>query len=216
MNMETKEKKSYLYKSTLLSRKGWTEKAITLFLPVHDKEVQNPRFKKASPSKLYNLQKVEEIEKTDKFIFFTENNKKRLNGALKAVSTKRNNIIEYVNDIEIVVPNIEKKELLSQSIVHYNFIQADWFHNKGGWKKTEKPSIAQQDNDEDFLSRITLNYLRHELTCYEEELSNIFGKVGNDKAYEILKNRINSAIVEKYSFLKSNTNEVVISRYEEG
>ena len=37
---------------------------------------------------------------------------------------------------------------------------------------------ASPENDSEFLDRITVNYLRHELTSYEAELAGLYGLIG--------------------------------------
>lgn len=196
------DKKNYIYKSTLLQRKDWTEKAIKTFLPQHDKEVKNPKYKSAAPSKLYELEKVEAVENSEGFKSFAVKNHKRILGAIQAVSTKYENIMDYVNNIVIEVLLVDKSVLVKKSIEHYNSIQSDWHYNRGGYRKQCDPKTASINSDDSFLRRITINYLRHQLTNYENELSRIYGKVGNDDAYTILKERINQAILDKYEWLK--------------
>jgi hypothetical protein len=45
--------------------------------------------------------------------------------------------------------------------------------------------------------------IRHSYRRYDKELSKLFGKVGKQHGYELLKERINTAIYEKYPFLCS-------------
>jgi hypothetical protein len=188
------DSKKYIYRSTLLKREGWSDKAVKLFLPNHDKEVVNPYYKSSPPSKLYELSKVELAEETNEFKFFVDKNKSRKLGASKATETKREKILKYISEIIITVPDIEKSQLLKDSVNHYN----NWKSNKN---YDSYDRLATIDSDEHFLKRITTNYLRHNLTSYEKELDRIFGKVGTNEAYTILKERINAAIVEKYKWL---------------
>lgn len=57
--------------------------------------------------------------------------------------------------------------------------------------------------DTAFLDRITVNYLRHELSHYEVELTRIFGKVGKEEAYVHLNSKVYAAIAALYPKLAS-------------
>ena len=61
---------SYISKSGLKYR-GWTDKAISIFLPTHDKEVTNPNYSKSHPMRLYLAKRVDDIENTDEYKLFT-------------------------------------------------------------------------------------------------------------------------------------------------
>ena len=60
---------------------------------------------------------------------------------------------------------------------------------------------ASPDDDEDFLHRITVNFLRHECSHYDHELDRLYGKVGHDDAYLLLSGRIFNEIAKQYDWL---------------
>ena len=207
----------YITKSTILERKYWTEKALNLFIPAPNKEVPNPHAKKAPPMKLYLLSIVEEIEKSDNFKSFVEKNNNRVTGAKRAVETKRKLLVEYVKNLNVEVPHFTREELIEKSCRHFNDRikikkerHEEWLlHRK--YEKDEydyfendyEPdfSEATPNSDISFLNRICLNYVRHLLTDYESELKQIEGKVGHNDVYELLKERINDTIKQKYTWL---------------
>lgn len=55
----------------------------------------------------------------------------------------------------------------------------------------------QRPND-DTLNRWCVNYIRHQLTTYDNELYNLIGKIGRDDAYENFKKAVLEKIAEKY------------------
>ncbi len=77
------------------------------------------------------------------------------------------------------------ERLTEKACEHYNRLHE--------FSKTASPNDSPE-----FLSRIARNYIRHELTDYEERLDALFAKVGNESAYNRLKTRINEAISEVY------------------
>ncbi len=65
--------------------------------------------------------------------------------------------------------------------------------------ETDQPR-ANLHSDPECLHRISRNYIRHNLTDYEDRLHQLFGKVGTEQAYARLKKRINRAISKVYGF----------------
>ena len=63
--MEAKEK--YITHSALLKERGWTEKLVKMFLNEPCMTRDNPYYKKASPMKLYRLERVEISEGLESF-----------------------------------------------------------------------------------------------------------------------------------------------------
>jgi len=63
-----------------------------------------------------------------------------------------------------------------------------------------RPVDAKADSD--FLNRIEVNYIRHNLTEYDRELEEMAGKIGVKEAVIKIKNRILDSIAEKYPELK--------------
>ena len=185
----------YITKTNVLGRKGWTQTIIDKFLPKHDKESTNPFSRKAPPVKLYLQSRVEQIENSNEFKVSLEKTLMRKESAAKAVKTKIAKIKQYISTVVIEVPFLGEKELTEKACVHYD--ERNEFN----------PQIygrAADSNDIEFLNRITRNYLRHMLTRYDVELGEIAGKTGNEEAYQLLREKVNKAIEEKYPWLYSN------------
>ena len=174
------------YRSSELKQRGWTEGLIKKFLPKPDETKTNPVIKSAAPMKLYKIKRVERIEKSEKFIKEMESISMRKAAARKAVETKTAKTIEWANSIKIDVPSIDKDKLLRKAIYHYN-----QYHD------TYIGSI-----DEDFANRISTNYIRHECTNYDRVLDSLYGMVGRDKAYDIIKGKVNQEIKEKHNWIQ--------------
>lgn len=88
------------------------------------------------------------------------------------------------------------RQLEFLAIEHYNN-----YHDTLG--KYDFMPVSLCSCSREFLNRITVNYLRHECTDYDYELSEIAGKVGVQDAHDILKERVNEAIYEAYPTLKN-------------
>lgn len=181
-----------------LKKRGWTNKAISKFLgDSPDRTAPNPHYRSAAPMRLYLRAKALELENRDDFKKWIEEiklkSKSRKESSKKAVITKTNKLIEYISHVEVKVPRYDLLKLYHLACEHYNELHCF----RGNFK------TANKNADISFLNRISVNFLRHELTSYEEELYNIFGKVGIREAHESLFKKIMSAISESYPSLNT-------------
>ena len=53
---------------------------------------------------------------------------------------------------------------------------------------------ADASDSPEFLRRITVNYVRHQLTDYDRAYNRLIGRVGHRDAHEILRAEVNTAI----------------------
>lgn len=185
-NPESTQK--YYCRQTLLGR-GWTDSLIRKFLVREDATRTNPRYKCASPMKLYEIRRVLSAESDEDFRLELEKSRKRSEKASARMDAKREELLEYAASVKIKLPDIPYAAVLENAILSYNE-----FHYDDG-------RFADKGSDKEFLKRICINYLRHECTVYEEELDKIFGKVGVREAHDLLQNRINEEIRAKYKEL---------------
>lgn len=180
-------KEKIFFHSSELKQRGWTEGLIKKFLPKPDETKTNPIVKSAAPMKLYKIKRVERIEKSEKFIKEMESISKRKAAARKAVETKTAKIIEWANTVKINVPTFSKDKLERNAIYHYQ-----QYHD----------TIICGPIDEDFINRISTNYIRHECTKYDRILDSLYGSVGKQKAYDIIKEKINQEIRKKHNWIQ--------------
>ena len=179
-------KQKIYYRNSELRQRGWTEGLIKKFLPKPDETKTNPIVRSAAPMKLYKIKRVEKIEKSEKFIKEMESISKRKAAARKAIETKTARTIDWANSVKINVPTLDKDKLLKKAKYHY-----EQFHDT---------SVGSVDNE--FASRISTNYIRHECTNYDRVLGALDGMVGRAKAYEIIKGKVNQTIVDQHEWLK--------------
>lgn len=213
----------YLTKAEVLKREYWTTKTMEEFLPVPDKTASNPKFKSAAPMKLYLESKIIEVEGSVAFIMNRDKVIIRKQRALKAKETKHKKILEWVDSLKIEVPVFSKTELYEKACIHYNQFKKrrasekkerlESWYTRRGYEEVSFSDIEEEIEDllnfdeatlksrATFLNRIATNYIRHQLTSYESELSKLFGKVGRDIAYQKLKDKVNASIYTQYEFL---------------
>lgn len=188
------EKKVYISTGKLKERK-WTEGAIKKFLKEPDKMAQNPFYSKAPEMRLYLLERVEEAEKQQDFQDWLNKSKpgreKISQKSLETAEKRRKELFDYIDKLNIFVQKMPEETLYKSAVKHYNKL----------WFERGKDNSTDINASKDFLNRIAVNMLRHKFSHYENELDNIFGKVGVDDAYILLKNKVLNKIAEIYPFL---------------
>lgn len=143
--------------------------------------------------KFYDLKTVKRKEKTKTFQLLAEKANKRKMSAKKAVETKMNKMNEYLLNLKIKMPNTNKENILLQSVRQHNQIQ-DYYQNYDSCineKDIENVDAKRQ-------IRIVANYIRHQMTDYEEILYDNTGKTGIHHAHDFLKEKITNMVIEKY------------------
>jgi hypothetical protein len=138
--------------------------------------------------RLYWHAGVESAEASVEFQEMQAKRQPRRDAAQRALETKRQTIADYVENLEISVPCLSRKELIERACNSYNA------NREGG-------SRAVPDAEPAFLERICVNYLRHCLTEYERHLEEIAGKVGTREAYLEVKSKVLDAIAAEYDWL---------------
>jgi hypothetical protein len=187
----------YFCKSTLKSR-GWTDRLIELFAGNPDRVVRNPYSSQSPDMKLYLISRIEGIEQQDNFKIELEKSlvrqKRRKDVAIKTKAKT----FDWVNSLP--KPEFESKDkskLIILACEHYN----DLWSFRGKYDK-----IASPTDDVNFINRITVNYLRHACSDYEEYLFNSRGKVGANEARILIKLFILKSIGEFHPWLKQECN----------
>jgi len=193
---------SMITKSQLKLERGWTDKLIKDFLPVPDMTKPNPQYKSGSPMLLFSIERIENVEKTEEFNTQQKIASKRKEASTKAVETKRQQLRNWLDTVEIYIPILDKSKLIKLACNQYNEMQME--------REFEGLSTcgikATKESDTKFLERICVNYLRHCLTKYEEHLEEMSGKVGCGEGYGEIRSKIFSKISKKYPWLADECN----------
>lgn len=165
-----------------LKSRGWTNGLINRFLPTPDETRPNPRFRTVgNPMKLYNAERVERIEASGEFQAAKQKTIARQAAAERAAETKRDAMDDYLSNLTIDIPLMEKETLIQAARANFR-------------------SLGYQEaypSDE----RICVNYLRHCESKYEKELSKLKGKIGAQDAYFEIKQKVLDQIEFTYDWL---------------
>lgn len=183
----------------LIKNRKWTKGLINKFYPVPDVIKLYSRYKKGQLIKLYNIYKVIEIENSKEFkIEFNKlKNKRRiLSEKMKKINEiKLQNTLDFIESINLKIVKIEdKKSLYNLALNNYNRLNP------------KKKLLVLEDVSEEFIKRITINYLRHNFTKYHKylfKIDNAKNMVGRKLAYKRLRYKINKLIFETYPYLKN-------------
>lgn len=108
---------------------------------------------------------------------------------------RRKHLYDQVKNLHISVKKINYDCLLIESINHYN-TRLGVGQNISELGNLNKDTVAK-----DVLDRIMVNFIRHTLTTYHDELHQIHGKLGQHTAYYLLKRKILDTIKGVYPFL---------------
>jgi hypothetical protein len=189
-----------------LKARGWTDALIRTFLGESDETADNPYFRSAAPMRLYRLARVEACEQTPAWIAAHEKTRQRQVRAHAVAQRKRDATFAAVEALTIHVQQMDHEALIHAACQHYNWHQEDV---EDGWAARGRDDDrlyvkrASPDDTPAFLERITVNYLRHQGTAYEDELERLYGTVGADAARMRVKERVLEAIAAHYPHLAS-------------
>lgn len=177
-----------------LKERGWTDATIRDYLGQPDALKLNPYFRSGPKMQLYSLNRINQVEQKPEVVSALEGARKRSESAKMRAATQMAELKKYIDTLQIEVPTFSEEKIIEEACNQYNKFWS--FCN-------EAEKYASPSHDEDFLHRITVNYLRHEMTIYEPELDRMSGLTGSVKARLLLKERILDQIAEVYPFLES-------------
>ena len=177
-----------------LKTRGWTAAGIRRFLGQPDDTKANPLYRRAAPIKLYNISRVDAIEKTDEYQEWKTKSDARRTVARQRAHKKREELINVANEVVITVKKLSRKKVIARAIKAYNY-------NKYNQGKFHAMCPVNVDTDSEFIRRITVNFIRHQLCKYDQILAGNKGKVGVAHAYKIVKRRTLDKIAKVYPYL---------------
>ena len=177
----------YVSIAGIKKRYGVTDKFVKM-LGKPDEEVDNPHYKSSPPMKLFKRDRVEqlieEVKKKDPAFF--ESMQKRRAAASKAVSTKKDYMVNLTKEIlaNLVIKEYDANKIPSLARKQFQMHEIDKFGDVvHEWNGGLRAEVA---------------YIRHQLTNYHDILDKISGKVGSKDAYEAIKKALTDKISADY------------------
>jgi len=193
--------KEFITKTEIKTRRKWTESLITKYLPDPDLIKNNPMFRGASEMKLYKVSRIDEIEKCELFLIDFQKTSLRRKKSKKMVNTKTDNLLNKISNFSISVKEYNRQELIKMVIDSYN------------QRNNHKEPISQRETDQTTMERLMVNYIRHELTSYDDILMELYSKTGKEQAYKLLNERIYKSIGEVYPYLIEECALQIITKF---
>ncbi|MFG1704771.1 hypothetical protein ACFLIM_16415 [Nonomuraea sp. M3C6] len=181
-----------------LRERGWSPTMIRKMLDPPDLLRPNPVFRSASPMRLYETERVMLAERSESFAVLRAGATRQSEAAKAAAERRRGETLAGVEEVRIAIPVLEWDVLARRAVDHRNRRDAE-----RAWDRVDHiPKPARlKEVDGPTLRRWMVNYLRHNLTAYDAELGQLFGKVGRAEGSRLLQRRIYAAIAEAYSVL---------------
>lgn len=173
----------HLTKSALLERAGWTATLVSRLLGEPDQ--RKKVFGRTEPLALYAVARIEQAEAGSEFAQAQAPIAKRKAAAAKAVATKTAKLMAAIEAMPVTVKRLSPVEVRRRAIASYNM-------------RSRGDSFASNADDPAFLERITVNFIRHELTEYDAALWEATGKTGIARAVAEIRRRVYSAIEQAY------------------
>lgn len=182
-----------------LRARGWTPALIRQFLGAPDGERDNPHGRAAAPMRLYLQSRVDAAQQEPAFQQALARAQHRQASAQAVVDRKREALAAWVDGLTIQVPLLEAEVLLQRACAHYNRAE----HVPDGVLERQARQGADRlratpKSDPAFLARITVNYLRHQCTTYEQLLMQTLGHVGVEAAAAAIRQKVLAAIAAQY------------------
>lgn len=173
---------------------GFTDKLIKELLP-DPQLLPNPFYKSAAAMKLWKVSDVEDAMKNPVFQESLNKRKKYQEAAKKALATKVSKLkaetdkfIESINIKHMDIDALREAAIYSKQV---------WYDNQS-YRYGEAYSKNAYGADEDTVKRWMVNFIRHEMTSYDEQLYHMKGRAGIHDMYHDIHNVILDKIALVY------------------
>lgn len=184
-------KHNVICKSSLINDYGFTDKLIKNYLPAPILK-KNPYYR-AHPMKVWTIETLMSLKDNSSFIKDYEQAQKRKatakEGAKKGIATKEK---KYISSMGKALTDIEVTVIPIAKVLHNAIIS---------WEERNE-SVVSGTLDTATKERWMVNYIRHNLTVYDETLYYMPSKTGKKKAYSRYRNNVLDAIAKAYPKLK--------------
>lgn len=162
----------------------------------------NPHYRSGPPVSLYDPLDLLRVSKQARTKAARARTTGRSAAATKAAETKESRLIAEVDALPIRVECVPPDELRRRAIEHYNV------------RRRPDSDRANDFSAADFLLRITVNYVRHELTIYDHALADLWGRAGKIAALYRLRDRVYDEIAKTYPDLAAECDCQRFARYK--
>jgi len=182
-------KNELVCKSELIELRGWTKALIEKFLGVPDETKVNHRYRKSAPIQLFSLDRVKTMESNSLFVEALDKSEKRRKSVR---GTARDKLKEKTSLLKINLKVLDEQVLLDRALKNFNDFKME----------REDYRFADKTSGKTFLDRICVNFIRHNLTSYDQDIEDLFGQQEKDYGLLLLRNKIIKEISKAYPYLR--------------
>jgi hypothetical protein len=173
--------------ATGLRGRGWTPGMVRRLLGEPDLLTPSPVSRAAPKTRLYRLERVEAVERSEEFRAVAAAAARRSAVAKAAAYRRRREVLTRIAAEPIDVPRLAPDRLATLAVEH---------RDRQGEERLGPAGV--EDADPSALARWKVNYLRHQLTRYGELLDGLHASTGRAAAEALLRRRVYAAIEEAY------------------
>jgi len=191
---------SMLTQTSVLNRPGWSKGVLAQLLGEPDlrKKVRG----RTNLCVLYLESRVVAAENSEVFKSLQVSLASRKSSAAKAILTKTNKLLAAVEAMRVDVVLMPLRDVQRLAIDSYNE------------QHEASENYASHKSDAAFLTRIAVNFIRHELTEYDHALADVAGKTGITKAVDGIRQKVYSAIAAAYPVFSLECQRQCVARQE--
>ncbi|MEY9990544.1 hypothetical protein ABIE67_002576 [Streptomyces sp. V4I8] len=181
-----------------LRARGWTPGMMRQLLGEPDLLRTNPHFRAAPQTRLYSIERVVAVERSEEFRAASAAAARRPAAARAAALHRRREVLLRIAAEPIEVPRLAPDRLAALAVEHRNRLEEE----RTSWRWGHVPDPATVDGaDPHALARWKVDYLRHRLTRYDKILDELYGRTGRAAAEELLRHRFYAAIAKAHPAL---------------
>ena len=190
-----------------LRARGWTEGMVRRLLRAPDRLAARPPFRGAPHARLYRVERVVAIERSEEFRAAAKASARRSEAVRAAVRRRREQALERIRAEPIDVPLLEPGTLALRAVEHRARREREWRRSGADTAGAQgvpppRPSgVAPLPADRSAVDPWKVDYLRHRLSHYYQLLDEFPGRAdasGRAEAAALLHRRICAAIAEAY------------------
>src|SRR6266568_504312 len=176
-----------------LKERGWTPALITTFLGHPDVLKPNPYYRSSPPWRLYDVSRVEQAEQTEEWQQAQASATIRSIRGKMVAARQATKLRAQAELLPIAVIRVPLTTVVRRAIASYNAFHAEMLAERG-----HDYEPASEQSDTAFLERISVNFIRHELTEYDTHLEELAGRVGVSIAQIVIRRRVYDEIARIY------------------
>ena len=184
-----------------LRQRGWTHALIGELMPDPDALRASSHDPMGAPLRFWSLRRTLSAEADARFA------DGRRRERAKAPRPSAEDVAAFVAGIEVKVEEVSTEAARERAVASYNRLQEQKYLGK---------LVRQEDCDQGFLDRITVNVIRHDMTSYDRDLEALAGRIEWRPAMSAMRERTYAAIARAHPTLAAECRRQLAVRADSG